>query len=144
MFTLPLVALTPDEHIQYVCNNSDSYTGSDKWVVVGEFTAAFTDCAPALNGYGVGARYDGTYPNSTYIGSCEGKSDITTWNETFLAEVKNYLAAELGTFEAKTNGWIFWNFKTESAHEWDAFKLLEYGIFPDLKTNGTLKATCSS
>jgi hypothetical protein len=35
-------------------------------IVVGEWTAAITDCAPALNRYGIGARFDGTFVGSTY------------------------------------------------------------------------------
>ncbi|KAA8575529.1 hypothetical protein MFRU_002g00270 [Monilinia fructicola] len=133
VFSNDLVAMTPAEHVNYVCTNAHVYTGSDKWVVVGEFTAAMTDCAWALNGLGIGSRYDGTYPNSTYVGSCEGKSDITTWSDSFKADMKNYLGAQLASFETKANGWIFWNFKTESAHEWDASKLVDFGIFPNLK-----------
>ncbi|APA09967.1 hypothetical protein SS1G_05775 [Sclerotinia sclerotiorum 1980 UF-70] len=142
VFSDALVAMTPAEHVDYVCSNAHVYTGTDKWVVVGEFTAAMTDCAFALNGYGVGSRYDGSYPNSTYVDSCEGKSDITTWSDSFKTEMKNYLSAQLASFETKANGWIFWNFKTESAHEWDAFKLLDYGIFPTL-AGGTPPAICS-
>jgi len=146
VFSNALVAMTPLEHQQFVCQNAPNYTtGVDKWLVVGEWTAAMTDCALYLNGYTFGARYDGTYPNttspeSTYIGSCTGKSDITTWSDQFKADMKAYIAAQLGAFESQTNGWVFWNFKTESAHEWDAFKLLEYDVFPTL---GAQEAICS-
>ncbi|KAI9648611.1 glucan exo-1,3-beta-glucosidase [Ciborinia camelliae] len=142
VFTDALVNMTAAEHVEYVCTNARTWTGADKWVVVGEFTAAMTDCAWALNGLGVGSRYDGTYPNSTHVGSCEGKSDITTWSDSFKSDMKNYLSAQLASFETKANGWIFWNFKTESAHEWDAFKLLDYGIFPKL-ADGTPSVICS-
>ncbi|KAF7961161.1 hypothetical protein EAE96_000828 [Botrytis aclada] len=142
VFSDALVAMSASEHIDYVCSNAGTYTGSDKWVVVGEFTAAMTDCAYALNGYGVGSRYDGTYPGSSHVGSCEGKSDITTWSDDFKADMKNYLSAQLASYETKANGWIFWNFKTEGAHEWDAAKLVEFGIFPDLRA-GTPAAICS-
>lgn len=70
VFTDELVAMQPWQHRQYVCNNAYAYSGADKWTVVGEWTAAMTDCAAAVNGYGIGARYDGTYPGSTYVGSC--------------------------------------------------------------------------
>jgi glucan 1,3-beta-glucosidase len=42
--------------------------------MVGEWSLASTDCAFWLNGRGVGARYDGTYPYSPRVGSCQGKS----------------------------------------------------------------------
>ena len=50
VFTNELVALEPWEHRQFVCNNAHTYSGSDKWSFVGEWSAAMTDCAAALNG----------------------------------------------------------------------------------------------
>lgn len=50
VFTDELVALLPWQHRQYVCNNAGTYSGADKWTFVGEWTAAMTDCAAALNG----------------------------------------------------------------------------------------------
>lgn len=44
------VGWQPWEHRQHVCNNANTYAGSDKWSFVGEWTAAMTDCAAALNG----------------------------------------------------------------------------------------------
>jgi glucan 1,3-beta-glucosidase len=133
--------MSGSQHIDFVCTNSHTYSGTDKPVIVGEFTAAMTDCAYALNGYGVGARYDGTYPNSKFVASCDGMANIATWNATYKADVKNYLYAQLAAFETKAQGWIFWNFKTESAHEWDALVLADNGMWPDLK-GGRFTAMC--
>jgi len=145
VFTNDLVALQPWQHRQLVCNNAPSYSsGADKWVVVGEWTAAMTDCAPALNGYNVGARYDGSYPGSSFVGSCAGKSNIADWDDTFKGDMRGYIEAQLSTFESHTQGWIFWNFKTEAAHEWDAFALLDNGIFPQPLTDRKYGAICSS
>ncbi|CZR54831.1 probable glucan 1,3-beta-glucosidase precursor [Phialocephala subalpina] len=145
VFTNDLVALQPWQHRQLVCNNAPSYaSGADKWVVVGEWTAAMTDCAPALNGYDIGARYDGTYPGSSYVGTCADKSNIANWNETFKGDMRGYIEAQLSTFESHTQGWVFWNFKTESAHEWDAFALLDGGIFPQPLTAYEFGSICSS
>ncbi|KAK2627455.1 hypothetical protein QTJ16_003421 [Diplocarpon rosae] len=144
VFTNDLVALQPWEHRQKVCNNVASYaSGSDKWVVVGEWSGAMTDCAPALNGYGIGARYDGTYAGSTYVGSCADKNNIANWNETFKGDMRGYLEAQLSAFERQTQGWVFWNFKTEAAHEWDAFALLDGGIFPQPLNKYTYDSICS-
>jgi len=44
------IALAPWQHRQLVCNNAKTYGGADKWTFVGEWSAAMTDCAPALNG----------------------------------------------------------------------------------------------
>ncbi|TAQ85319.1 hypothetical protein B7494_g6357 [Chlorociboria aeruginascens] len=142
VFTPALVAMTPEEHVQYVCTNAPSYTsGVDKWLVIGEWTAAMTDCAPALNGYLIGARYDGSYPGSTYVASCSGLSDISTWSDTFKSQMTAYITAQISTFESQANGWIFWNFKTEAAHEWDAFVLIDNGVFPSLSQ--TFTPVCS-
>ena len=119
------------------------YQGSDKWVVVGEWTAAMTDCAAALNGYGVGARYDGTYPGSTRVGSCGRYNFIDQWDDALRADTRQYLEAQLQTFERYTQGWIFWNFKTEASAEWDAFRLLDAGIFPQPLTDRKYGMICS-
>lgn len=103
-----------------------------------------TDCAPALNGYGIGARYDGTYPGSSYVGSCYGKSNIQTWSDTFKNDMRGYIEAQLEAFEVQTQGWVFWNFKTESAHEWDAFVLMDNGVFPQPLTDRKFSAICSN
>ena len=112
--------------------------------MVGEWTAAMTDCAFALNGYGIGARYDGTYPGSSYVGSCAGLSDLSTWNQTLKDNTRQYIEAQLETFETYTQGWIFWNFKTESAAEWDAFQLLDAGIFPQPLSSRKYGMVCGS
>lgn len=131
VFTNELVALTPEKHRELVCSNVASYSqGTDKWVVVGEWTGAMTDCATALNGYLTGARYDGSFPGSTFVGSCQDKNQISNWDQTFRDNMRRYIEAQLSAFETHTQGWVFWNFKTEGAHEWDAFALLNQGIFP--------------
>jgi glucan 1,3-beta-glucosidase len=47
-------------------------------------------------------------------------------------------------FEAKTQGWVFWNFKTEGAHEWDAFALIDAGIMPQPLTHRKFSAICDN
>ncbi|KAI0996515.1 Glucan 1,3-beta-glucosidase [Podosphaera aphanis] len=133
VFSNDLVAMTPSQHLKLVCDSVATFSqGADKWIVVGEWTGAMTDCAPHLNGYKVGARYDGTYPGSKYVGDCGDKNQISNWNENFRQDMRNFIEAQLSAFESQTQGWIFWNFKTEGAHEWDAFALLDAGIFPPL------------
>jgi glucan 1,3-beta-glucosidase len=109
-----------------------SYTTLNKWSVVGEFSSALTDCAPHLNGFGSGSRLEGSFAGTSYISSCEGKSGpVSSWTQEWKDSIRRYLETQLDAFEAKTNGWIFWNFKTEgSAGEWDMFQLLDNGIFP--------------
>ncbi|POS85368.1 hypothetical protein EPUL_003655 [Erysiphe pulchra] len=131
VFTNELVALTPEKHREVVCSNVASYSqGTDKWVVVGEWSGAMTDCATALNGFLTGARYDGTFPGSTFVGSCQDKNQISKWDQKFRDDMRRYIEAQLSAFETRTQGWVFWNFKAEGAPEWDAFALLDAGIFP--------------
>ena len=162
VFTPALVALQPWQHRQLVCNNAYTYSGADKWTFVGEWSAAMTDCAAALNGYGIGARYDGTYPGSSYVGSCANINFIETWSQTFKDDTRAYIEAQLETFEKQTQGWvsaflfhavtgrlltflrqIFWNFKTEASPEWDAFRLLDAGIFPQPLTSRKFGQICT-
>ncbi|KAL8672518.1 MAG: hypothetical protein Q9168_003021 [Polycauliona sp. 1 TL-2023] len=131
-FKSELLSLSPQQHREFVCTNSATYAGKDRthWVVVGEWSGAMTDCAAALNGWHVGARYDGYYPDSTRIGSCDTINFIDTWSQQLKNDTQLYIAAQIAVFEQRTNGWVFWNFKTEASPEWDLFRLLDNNIFP--------------
>ncbi len=61
-------------HIQGICSKAGEYANSPPWLMVGEWSLASTDCATSLNGRGIGARYDGSFPGSSYVGNCFGKS----------------------------------------------------------------------
>jgi glucan 1,3-beta-glucosidase len=58
------------EHLTSACNSGGNLRASPNWPIVGEWSLAVYDCARWLNGRGIGARYDGSYPGSYYIGSC--------------------------------------------------------------------------
>jgi glucan 1,3-beta-glucosidase len=94
-----------------------------------------TDCAKYLNGYPIGARYDGTFrdpqdPSFEGVGSCETKNNLVLWDDEMRANTRRFIEAQLDAYEEQTQGWFWWNFKTEGAHEWDAFALIDAGIFP--------------
>lgn len=144
VFENELVAMQPWQHRQYVCNNAYAYSNADKWTFVGEWSAAMTDCAAALNGYGIGARYDGTYAGSTYVGSCGNMNFLETWSQQMKDDTRGYIEAQMESYEAHTVGWIFWNFKTEGSPEWDAFRLLDAGIFPQPLTDRKFGAICDN
>lgn len=126
--------------------------------IVGEWSGAITDCATWLNGINVGARYDGSYYNnsdfkSTNIlnGICTSQNDISEWSEDYRVAVRQFIEAQLATYSSKTQGWIFWNWKTESAAEWDFIKLKEAELFPIpfdnytyFQTNGSMDVDFSS
>ncbi|KAI9816963.1 MAG: exo-1,3-beta-glucanase [Thelocarpon impressellum] len=142
VFDLETIKWSNSRHRDEVCNGRDRYRNADKWTVVGEWTAAMTDCAPALNGYGIGARYDGTFPGSTFVGSCSRLNFIDQWDQTLRDDTRRYIEAQLDSFERNTRGWIFWNFKTEASAEWDAFRLIDAGIFPQPLSDRKFPVAC--
>ncbi|KAI9660133.1 MAG: exo-1,3-beta-glucanase [Bathelium mastoideum] len=138
------VALQPWQHRQYVCNGAVNYGGADKWTLVGEWTAAMTDCATWLNGYGTESRFEGKFDGSPVVGSCGTINDISTWNQTLKDDTRGYIEAQMEVYEATTRGWIFWNFKTENAAEWDMYKLVDANVFPQPLTARKFGAICTS
>ena len=94
-----------------------------------------TDCAAALNGYGLGSRWECSYPyDSTPCSrSCGEISFIDTWNQTLKDNTRRYIEGQIDAYEQTTDGWVFWNFKTEASAEWDLFRLLDAGVFPSLQ-----------
>lgn len=123
------VALSRQDRLQFFCNMRDTLASSQRnlYTVVGEWSNAITDCARYVNSRNQGSRYDGSYPGSTRIGSCKGKSGS---GANFSQDYKNYLKQ---IFDTQRNvyetgsGWIYWTWKTESAAEWDYSAGLKYG-----------------
>jgi glucan 1,3-beta-glucosidase len=124
----------------------NNYADSDKWTIVGEWSGAMTDCAKDLNGFGAGSRMEGSLAGTSYIGSCAGKSGyVSSWSQDWKDSVRRYIEVQLDAFEGKTQGWIFWNFKTEgSAGEWDLFQLLDNGVFPQPLTDRKFGKYCQN
>ncbi|KAI0020381.1 glucan 1,3-beta-glucosidase precursor [Xylariomycetidae sp. FL0641] len=122
-------------HVASACGFGQSMTGSNKWAISGEWTAAMTDCARWLNGRGVGARYDGSYAyegaTSSFIASCTGKTAPTVdgLDAGYRSELANFVAAQMVAYE-KAAGWIFWTWKTEAAVDWNFKALAEGGVIP--------------
>ncbi|KAF1851291.1 glycoside hydrolase family 5 protein [Cucurbitaria berberidis CBS 394.84] len=138
VFNNDLLRMSPLQHQQYVCSTAESYNGADKWTFVGEWTGAMTDCAKYLNGYGRGARYDGTFPGSSKVGDCGWQNDVNQWSQSYKDDTRKYIEAQIAAYETKTQGWFWWNFKTEGASEWDAFRLIDAGVFPAIQ-NGQVQ-----
>lgn len=138
-----LLGLTPDQHNQQVCASVNWFANSDKWTIVGEWSAALTDCAVNLNGRFNGARYEGSFAGGTWRGSCAQINDISQWSQGQKDAYRHYIETQIEYYERKTNGWIFWNFKTEGAPEWDLFKLLDAGVFPQPITARNFPVACA-
>ncbi|KAJ9294209.1 CAZyme family GH5 [Paecilomyces variotii] len=134
-----------DGHVNMACTFGQTHLyHTDKWTIVGEWTGGITDCAKYLNGRGVGARYDGTYPGSSWIGDCSGKYQGTVdgLSGADKYNIRRFIEAQLDAFEMKT-GWIYWTWKTESAPEWDMQKQLAGGLFPQPLTDRQYPNQCS-
>lgn len=98
IFSTGEVAMSWDQHISTACSKRSQYASFHLWTVVGEWSLAFTDCARYLNGRGNGARYDGTFPGSTRIGSC------TPWTGNGTAFSSEYKAFLRRFWEAQVTG----------------------------------------
>jgi len=123
--------MSPAAHVSTACALGPKLAGTDKWTIVGEWTGAQTDCAKWLNGLGKGARYDGTLPGSSTVGSCNGKytGTVAGLSNDDRNNLRHFIEAQLDAYERHT-GWIFWTWVTESAPEWHMKDLLANGLFP--------------
>lgn len=134
------------QHIQVACEWGSGILTESHWTVAGEWSAALTDCTKWLNGVGIGARYDGSFwkngVSSSFIGSCANNEDIYSWSEERKENTRKYIEAQLDAFE-KRGGWIFWCYKTETNIEWDASRLIEYGMFPQPLTDRRYPGQCA-
>ncbi|EGN93094.1 glycoside hydrolase family 5 protein [Serpula lacrymans var. lacrymans S7.3] len=116
------VAMSYQDHINTACATQSSLSSFDLWTIVGEWTPAATDCATYLNGRGIGARYDGSYPGSTYV----GRSSFSSTYKTFL---RQFWEAQVISYE-KGAGWLQWLWKAENADEWSYQAGLANGWIP--------------
>lgn len=130
-----------DENIETVCSWGRAGGNEAHWNVVGEWSAALTDCATWLNGVGKGARYSGDLENCPYIDSCDKYTDYGKWPSEYRQNVRKYIEAQMDAYE-QAAGWIYWTWKTENAVEWDFSRLIQAGIFPSPVTDRTYKNQC--
>ena len=130
------LSFTPQQHLQQTCKiNKPEVAVAPLSTMVGEWSLAIFDCARWLNGYGQGARYDGTFTTgkerAVGIGSCKGQNDLhdtTVWTPEYKDFLRQYADVQMDAYESGSSaGWFFWNFKTESAPQWDYLQGLREG-----------------
>lgn len=126
------LSMTAQQHIQQTCSvNRPEVAVAPLSVIVGEWSAAMTDCAQWINGFGTGSRYDGTFQSSREIGTCVGEDNPSTWTAEYKANLRKYVEAQMTAYESgSSQGWFFWNFKTEKAPQWNYLLGLEMGWIP--------------
>ncbi|WVQ74966.1 hypothetical protein IAR50_004574 [Cryptococcus sp. DSM 104548] len=130
-FSDEVVAYDWDQHIAGVCDKASTYDAVDLWLVVGEWSLASTDCAKYVNGLGIGSRYDGSYSGSSYVGSCSDKSnDVTQYSDEYKAFMRKYWDVQTQLYEANSQGWIHWTWKTEDAADWGYEAGIDGGWIP--------------
>ncbi|KAM6498669.1 exo-beta-1,3-glucanase [Amanita muscaria] len=143
MFSQGGVSQSQSQHIQTACSETSTLQGFTLWPVVGEWTPAMTDCAKYLNGRGVGARYDGSYAGSTYVGSCSGLTgSASTFSSTFKTSLRQMWEAQVIAFERGGQGWLMWTWKAESADEWSYQAGLANGWIPQNPTSYQYPTIC--
>lgn len=121
VFSPAEVARNQNDRLNTFCNMKSGLASSNKnlWTIVGEWTTAPTDCAKYLNGRGIGARYDGTFPGSYHVGSCKGKTgDGSQFTSNYKLYLKRMFETQVSVYE-QASGWVFWTWKTEQAADWD-------------------------
>ncbi|KAH8551538.1 glycoside hydrolase superfamily [Umbelopsis sp. PMI_123] len=122
----------------YIRNSGNQETGFGP-TIIGEWSAADTDCALWLNNVGQGAHWDGTYydkggnltakicPKCT----CKYRNVASAWPPAYRQFLQMYMQGQIDAFSA-SYGFFFWNFKIEEGSEphWSYFDLVDLGIAP--------------
>lgn len=72
VFNSSQLQMSTQDHVSAACQFGGQMTATTMPTIAGEWCGAMTDCAKWLNGRNIGARYDGSYDGSYYIGSCDG------------------------------------------------------------------------
>lgn len=135
MFSVAGNQMSYEQHIASACSHESDLTSSTLLAVVGEWTPAANDCAKYLNGRGVGSRYDGSYPGSTRVGSCNGLTGkASSFSDEYKAFLRKHWEAQVITYE-KAGGWIQWTWKAENADEWSYKAGLANGWIPRQPTD---------
>jgi len=122
------VYLTPEQHVAAACAFAPTLKEASQFhnIVVGEFSNAMTDCTRWLNNFLLGARYDGTLSGFSSAGSCARNSDPASYDAV---QMRRFFEAQIQAYE-KTDGWIFWTWKTEASPEWDFSEGVRLGWIP--------------
>lgn len=118
-----------DGHITSVKLITEKYLSVPRIQIVGEWSAAMTDCAKWLNGVGRLARIDNTFQGDGFIEDCRFSNDHTKMTRQDRINTRRLIEAQLDVYN-QTNGFFFWTWKTEDAIEWSMVDLAQIGLFP--------------
>lgn len=136
-----LLSLEPKDRVEYGCvdfakQSSDSMKAFGP-TMVAEWSQAHTDCVTHLNGFDMGNRWTGTFPDVDGPScptrdkqcTCSVSNDETKYTDAYKQFIKTWAIAQMDAFE-KGWGWFYWTWKTESAPLWSYKHGLEGGFMP--------------
>lgn len=136
VFGTSLLGVSIEDHVNALKDYTELIVDNETVTnrVVGEWSAAMTDCAKWLNGVGRGSRYEGEYDTNTVFGTCTYSNDYSKMTEQNKTDTRKLIEAQLDLFN-ETTGFFFWTYKTEDAIEWDVRALIEHDLFPQPLTD---------
>ncbi|GMK57593.1 hypothetical protein CspeluHIS016_0404270 [Cutaneotrichosporon spelunceum] len=120
MFEDRTLALSFDQHIAEYCALVPQLTESNDnlWTIVGEFTAAPTDCGGWAHSGAVAKWHPGLGQQMANPNECSAiSSNPDAWTPAY----RNYLTQSWETqtwVYEKAQGWVAWCWKTETAKDW--------------------------
>jgi len=121
VFNHDMLRWNQNQHIDFTCNVKRPElirSNYNLWTYVGEWSLATTDCTKYLNGYGRGARFDGSFGGQPRIGTCENDSEVRTFTPQYREFLRRFAESQMDSYES-ASGWFFWNFKAEKSPQWD-------------------------
>lgn len=101
------IYLSHKDRLQYYCNQRSDISSANQYhyLVTGEWTTTPTDCAKYVNGRGIGARYDGSYPGFKSQGSCSSKTGSgANFSSTFKSQLKDLFDTQRNVYEKSGSG----------------------------------------
>ncbi|KAJ1994191.1 hypothetical protein H4R33_000359 [Dimargaris cristalligena] len=134
VFDVALQTKSEEQHIDLACTHKREVATSQANLptMVGEWSLATNDCTKWLNGYGRGARFNGTYITTAPVCpscSCIGDADYANFSTHYKQWLRRFAETQMDAYEAGS-GWIFWNFKAEQSPQWDYMLGVEQGWIP--------------
>ncbi|KAJ1964343.1 glucan exo-1,3-beta-glucosidase [Dipsacomyces acuminosporus] len=148
VFVKDRITMSRDAHLKATCQDGANVRNfnSHLWTVTGEWSLAVSDCARWLNGFGRGARWDGSMSwelnGPVFAGAtCSDQNSMCSWDGEKRQFLRKFAEAQMDAYE-QGSGWIFWNFKTEEADDWNYIKLALNGVIPNPATNRQYPKVC--
>lgn len=129
VFTPPNLRKNVEEHIENVALEASRWLSLSKVQIIGEWSAALTDCAHWLNGVGRKNRYENTFQgDGSAIGQCTYSNDVSKMTPKNREDTIRFIKGQQELY-SKLNGYFFWTWKTENAIEWSLKDLIKHGLF---------------